>query len=146
MESNQSVYFNVTFIGNESSIEEIHVSNSEINITLPIILNVSLVSNVSAINTSATGRTNYYCAELNGIICSASEVCSETTVVSLDGYCCKGKCEVQQSGSGNAWIGYLIGFLLLAGLGYLVIRYRKKAPNAQEIFKRKVAEAQKKMP
>lgn len=142
---NQSSIVNVSFIGNGSFNGSIYFVGESFNVSLPVMINVSSTSVVSNV-TNASGRTNYYCSELNGVVCSANEVCSQTTVVSLDGYCCKGKCSVPKSGSSGAWVGYLLGIIVLAGIGYLVFRYRKKSPGVQEIFKKKVDEAQKKMP
>jgi len=141
---NKSVFVNVSIIGNESISDSIYFTNDYLNVAFPIRINFTNSNISSTVNSS--GKTNYYCSELNGVICSADEVCSQEVVVSLDGYCCKGKCQVQNNTSSSAWIGYLLGILVLAGLGYIVFKYKKKTPGVQSIFNRKVAEAQKKMP
>ena len=146
IEPNQSVSLNVSLKNITNSFNgNVYAVAGGVNVSLPISINVT--SNVSNGSTNASGvKANYYCAELNGVICSASETCSSTSVVSLDGTCCTGKCQVQPSGSSSAWIGYLLGALVLIGLGYVIVRYKKKAPGGKEMFARKVAEAQKKMP
>lgn len=147
VEPNQSVSINVSLrnMTNESLNKNIYAVAYNINVSLPITINVTSNATMTGIN-KTNQKTNYYCAELNGIICSASETCSATSVVSLDGTCCTGKCQIQQASSSSAWIGYLLGLLVLVGFGYLVFRYKKKAPGGKEMFDRKVAEAQKKMP
>jgi hypothetical protein len=144
---NQAVSFNVSLrnLTNESFDKRIYAVADNINVSLPITINIT--SNATLANLSNySKRTNYYCSELNGIICSASESCSLTTVVSLDGTCCTGKCLMANNESSYAWVGYLLGVLVLVGLGYLMVRYKKKGPNGKEVFERKVAEAQRKMP
>jgi hypothetical protein len=144
---NQSVLFNMSLINTtKNNISQfVYAVGTDINISLPVAINVT--SNATIVTTNGTNqKSNYYCAELNGVICSASEVCSLMTVVSLDGNCCKGRCQVPNKSSSSAWVGYLIGALVLVGFGYLIVRYKKKAPGSKEIFNKKVAEAQKKMP
>jgi len=146
---NKTAIVNVSFVGSGDIADYIYFVGESFNYSLPITINVSstqlnLTGNVSS-------KTGYYCSELDGIVCSADEVCSETTVVSLDGNCCKGICSAIKSGGGSSWIGYLLGLVVLAGLGYLVYMYKKKGkkPNMQDIFKKKVAAAetqQKKAP
>ena len=86
----------------------------------------------------------YYCSELGGKACSADEVCSEETIQTLDvNNCCSADCSVPEESS-FAWIGFLIGLIILVVLIIVGMRYKKskgrtksKNPLGNQIIKAK---------
>ncbi len=129
-----------------SQIEPIQPNNSqEFNLSLkrttgdPILENIlisrsgSILTNMEidiSFTTNETQITNsskdqYYCSELNGKFCSATETCSTQTIQSLDGpSCCTGTCQVEEKSS-NSWIAYVSIILVLIILVFVYLSYRK---------------------
>ncbi len=90
-------------------------------------------------------RAKYHCYEYPGKICEANQVCSGQTIVSADGSCCvNGDCAVSSGGGGYAWVGYLIGALVLVGIVFLIIKYRKVKVEGNPLQK-KVESIEKKI-
>lgn len=91
--------------------------------------------NRTGITNESNGTTNLYrCSELRGKICSAAEVCSAAQEISLDGQCCTGECIVEtQSSSGYSWLGYLIGVIVIVGLIYVYMKYKKTKTPANPL-------------
>jgi hypothetical protein len=82
-------------------------------------------------------RAKYHCYEYPGKVCEANQVCSGQTIVSSDGSCCvNGDCAAPSGGGGYAWIGYLIGALVLVGVVFLVIKYRKVKAEGNPLQKK----------
>jgi len=69
----------------------------------------------------------FYCSELGGTFCSANEICSGDLTSTLDGLsCCIGQCTADtESGRSLAWLGYLIGIILIILLVFIIIKYKK---------------------
>ena len=68
----------------------------------------------------------YYCTDLGGKICVASDVCSAEAVKSLDSSnCCLGNCKVSKEKKGSSVIGYLIAGILILILVIVFVKYRK---------------------
>lgn len=97
-----------------------------------ILLNISFTSNVSQIQVIQDNNTQapqYYCAELSGKFCTAAEVCSTELIQALDGGCCTGTCEIEESG-GFGWIGYVAVGIIIIILLFVFLKYRKsKVPK-----------------
>jgi hypothetical protein len=84
-------------------------------------------------------RAKYNCSEYPGSICAADEICSGETIVSADGPCCVGigaVCAKEEAGSSMAWIGYLLGAIVIIGGIFLWIRYRKVKAEKNPIEKK----------
>ncbi len=85
------------------------------------------------------------CSELGGVKCSSDESCSGNITSSKDqSQCCIGICSQKEGGRTYAWLGYLIGTILLLVLivvGYRYFRTKRQKDN----FDQKVREAEKKM-
>lgn len=75
--------------------------------------------------------SSLYCRELNGKICSTSEICSGESINSADGTCCRGTCTPAPQSSSLAWLGYLIGAVVLIVLIIVGGRYWKARSNAK---------------
>lgn len=73
-----------------------------------------------------TQTSGFYCSELGGSFCTADEACSEDSVNSLDGLCCTGTCEKQESKETSfAWVGWLLAIIVIAILVWLGLKYKK---------------------
>ena len=146
------------------SLKEIPSEEKELNekliigyngseIEVPILINFyssndGLIENRSYQNktgnvTSSTGQ-GYYCSELAGIICAASETCSIQTIQSKDGPCCAGLCE-KETKSSKSWIGYLIAGIALLIILFIFIKYKKTEVGENPIQKRIDAEESRKI-
>src|SRR3989338_4324054 len=76
--------------------------------------------------TLLTNQENrYYCSELGGKFCSATETCSTKPTSSLDGSCCTGVCKANEESS-NSWIAY-VSILVVLIILFLIYRSYKKA-------------------
>ncbi|MEM4259504.1 MAG: hypothetical protein QXS38_01960 [Candidatus Pacearchaeota archaeon] len=93
-------------------------------------------------------RVKYHCYEFPGKICTAEEVCSGQSIVSMDGPCCvNGECKKREgeAGGGGAWIGYLIvAIVIIAGI-FIWIRYKKIKAEENPIPQR-IISIEKKIP
>jgi len=95
-----------------------------------------------------SGGGGYMCAELNGLECDSGEVCSNAVINALDtSICCTGICQETGGGSGGgkAWIGYLIGGIIVVGGIILFLKY-KKTGNTGSPTKLRFAMAEKRLP
>lgn len=143
-----------SYLFNVSLLEE----NSDLNQDILIIYgNDSSILTLSVVYTSDAGEvgTNYtstdsvlneaLCSELGGSKCSSIQICSGDIVNSKDqSQCCIGICVENIPVRPYAWVGYLIGGLLLVVLlvvGYRYFRSRKEKDN----FSQKVKTAEKKL-
>ncbi len=103
----------------------IYDSNQQLKI---LNLNISFTPNPNNISTTndSTQNVQYYCSELNGVFCSANELCSSEQVQSLDGLCCTGTCSIEED-SGFGWIGYLSIAIVIGLLLFVYLKYAKSA-------------------
>lgn len=130
-------------------------SNSSSAIAIIEIARVGNATNVTTTYSDTFGKegekVNYYCIELRGAICSSSETCVGTTLDALDGACCiassagNGVCAKETTSSSYAWIGYLLIVIVVIGLIFIYLRYRKTKTLGLDVFKRKTEEAEKKV-
>lgn len=96
-------------------------------------VNISLAEtdteNLSVISQEALDaeRLKHSCYDFPGSICLAKQRCNGDTVVSADGPCCvNGVClTVESESSSKAWIGYLLGFIVIIGGVFIWLRYKK---------------------
>jgi hypothetical protein len=107
--------------------------SQSLNFDLRFVYNIINISNgqlnYSNLNESENVTNSYYCVELGGSTCSIlNEKCNGNEISSLDGKCCIGKCESTSSGS-SAWIGYVLGGILILILVYFYMSYKKVKPN-----------------
>ena len=76
-------------------------------------------------------QQSYYCVELKGDICGTDEACIGTgsQLKSVrDGNCCIDGVCTKPTSSGSSWIGYLIGAIVIIGIGFLWFKYKKAKP------------------
>ena len=98
----------------------------EYNKSIPI--NISFTVNANQTTQINDTGPQYYCSEIeNGKFCAAAETCSTDSVQALDGSCCTGTCEAEDSSGGLGWIGYVsIGVIVLI-LIIVYLRYKKNS-------------------
>lgn len=126
-------------IGGEIN-ESIYARSGDFSLEMPV--NIMLTENIEEIDTpylkeNFNESSLYYCSELEGVTCSANEVCSGESVSSLDGACCKGQCgEEEDEGSGRAFVGYAIAALVLIVILFVFFRYRKAKANKAPLEKK----------
>ena len=122
--------------------EEIIIRYENSSVRLPVNLdiekrNVNISDNKSINFTSDIIDTSkFYCAELNGIVCSEDDECDSDTKKSLNGDCCVGTCEAKKA-SGGGWIGFVLFLIVIILVGYVIWKY-KKAPKTGAETKNKV--------
>ncbi len=120
------------------------------NNSIEMLVDITQTENIEEAETpyleSSYNETSlFYCAELSGAQCSASETCSGNIVSSINGACCVGKCQVSEESSSYAWIGYLLAGIVIVGGLILWLRYKKQKQESNPLT-RKISEAEKKMP
>lgn len=139
LEANQSVTFNLTLLKEEDVSDSFIITVDDESIELP--LEVRFVeesfNETTPLNITPGSENRYHCEELNGRICLAAQQCSGESVSSLEGSCCRGTCVQVEQTQSLAWLGYLIGvvvvFIILIVLGrYLKARSRAKGENPLE--------------
>lgn len=142
LDMNETAWFNVTVLGEDDVSEIITISIDDEVFELPLEIrfedenatNSTLPpSNVTVPN----GNTQYSCREYNGFICLDSQQCSGETVTTSEGACCRGTCVEVDKKSSLAWLGYMIGFIVLfliiiVGGRYLKARSKAKSENPLE--------------
>lgn len=122
----------------------------EVNLTIKNILNASIKKTIfvdfgkkvipitvmlnlsSSSNATASNGMLYYCDELGGVLCSASEICNGLVKASYDGNCCIGKCSAEEAASSSGFmkiIGWLIAGIVVIGGIILFLKYKKAAPS-----------------
>jgi hypothetical protein len=120
---NETLKFNLSIIKGSDFNTQVNLIYGNYSFDFPI--GVVFEKNNASGNTS-TGNNLYRCSELRGKICSASEVCSTSQEMSLDGPCCTGECSIPGSGSSSySWLGYLVVLIVLVVGGYVYMNYRK---------------------
>jgi hypothetical protein len=140
----------ISNVSNLQGYEEIYVrsNNSYARLIMEILLPSLTDSNKTENkNTTNISNNDYRCSEIRGgRFCDAEQTCSGEIVRSLDGNCCIGTCSVKKKPSG-AWIGYVLAILMIGVLGYVYYNYKKtKSKGEGESFKKKVKEAEEKLP
>ena len=124
---NQSAYFNLTIKNPSISLSSlITVKSGLFSKSMPVLIN--LTQNVSETKTPYLENNNsqaqYYCQELGGVFCAASEVCSIESVPSLDGSCCLGECVVEEESS-YGWLGWVFLAIAVMVIAFVVMKYVK---------------------
>jgi hypothetical protein len=128
------VELNVSFIGQidqktkEEGVSDIIVIKiGESEIELPIVIKFTEDVNQTGTPYIKNIENLKYCsAELRGEICDAEEICKGVSEVSFEGTCCLGKCELEEkTDNGYAWVGWLIGAVVLIVIIWVFVRYRK---------------------
>lgn len=145
--SNVTESFNLSLKNQNEPIDEIIILRSgDFIIEFPVI--ISYTEDVTEVETlyleeNYSESQGYYCQELAGISCTAGEVCSTTTVGSLDvTNCCLGTCSEPDTGGGSlVWLGWLIGAIVVIILVIIGGRYLKTRKQKGNPFKKRVAEA-----
>ncbi len=103
----------------------IYNSNEQLN-NLRLNLSFTSDSNKTSINNNDTLEAQYYCSELNGVFCSANELCSSEAIQALDGLCCTGTCSIEEESS-FGWLGYLSIVIVIGILLFIYLKYKKSA-------------------
>jgi hypothetical protein len=72
-------------------------------------------------------RVKYHCYEFPGKICAVGEKCTGEIIQSMEGNSCcvNGVCETESSGGGSAWIGYLLGAVVVIVGVVIWMKYKK---------------------
>lgn len=120
---NESKEFNLGIIKGSDFNTKIYLRAGNYSFDFPI----GVVFEKNNVSGNESGGSNLYrCSELRGKICSASEVCSTSQEISLDGPCCTGECTAAEPvSSGYSWVGYLVVLIVLVVGGYVYMNYRK---------------------
>jgi len=80
---------------------------------------------------------SFYCSELSGTFCQASQVCDGESVQAIDGNsCCVGSCTSPNSKQSFAWIGWLIGSILVLILIIIFVKYKKSKKQEHPLSKK----------
>ncbi len=128
LQPNSSQQFNLSLnrISGSPIVTQILVQIGEYNQSIPI--NISFTTNTTETTPIEDLIPQYYCAELDGRFCTASETCSTSPVQSLDGpACCTGTCKSENSGGGFGWIGYAAVIAIIAILIFVFLNYKKSS-------------------
>ncbi len=145
LEPNQTAFINLTITIEEAeepiSSNVLATSNNEqfiLPVEFTITNNETEIEVVDATNPPAgsgttpgtgSGTGSLSCAQI-GEICTNNQVCSGDTVASVEGSCCIGICEEEESSLGSTITGVVL-ILILVGLLYYVYRKSKKNKAAK---------------
>lgn len=101
---------------------------------IPVVVRFTDNSSEVSLPTSTSSAQGFYCAELGGQVCLSTQQCSTSPVASLDvSQCCVGVCQAPTEKS-YAWVGYIVGSIVLIVMIYVAFRYFKlKKPSADSI-------------
>ncbi len=146
-----AVTINISFIGltkeiKNKGIDEIIRIDTKSPLSLELPIKISFTTNQSEVKTPYLEEKNllYYCSELNGLVCTANEICDGKTEASIDGACCIGECAMPDKEGVYSWIGYVIAGVVAIILIYVFLRYWK-ASKIKDGFARRVEEAESKL-
>lgn len=85
-------------------------------------------------------RQKHNCIDYPGVICAADETCSKEIIVAADGQCCVGIEAVcvqsNESSGGMAWIGYLLGAIVIIAGVFFWIKYKKVKADENPLDKK----------
>src|SRR3989344_701381 len=145
LEENESVTYVVKFNSAiKSNIKEILHIHSGTKV-IPLGIDVQISEDEDEVQTKYVSENLsdlYKCAELKGNICSASQVCSQESVISIDGSCCLGICsESKSTEEGGSYWGYIIFGILILGGAYFWFKYKKGA--GKNAFQERVLKAER---
>ena len=149
IEPNETVSFNLSLKTQDEPISEILTLESDYFYE-KIELNISYTENINETETpyleeNYSETQGYYCSELGGDSCSADEECSSETVPTIDvNNCCLETCSTFEDKS-LAWLGFVIGLIILIVLIVVGIRY-KKSKEKPSALKKQVTQAKKANP
>lgn len=139
LEPNETSEINLTFHSTNQTIDELIIARAgEFEITMPVLIQFTEEESEVEVpylqNYSNQGLS--YCAELAGKFCSATEECSGDLQDTADGNdCCIGDCR-EPSKKSYAWIGYLIGGIILIVLVIVGARYYKTRKQKDPLIAR----------
>lgn len=132
LQANESVNISVSLINLTKDISEVIFIAKDSQTLENISFQISFTQNDSQVTNSS--NPEYYCSELGGKFCSATDVCSGQNVQTLDGSCCIGTCSLQKESSSNSWIIYLLSIIVLGVLAFVFFRYRRtKLPKPKNL-------------
>ncbi|MEK6846609.1 MAG: hypothetical protein AABY16_00410 [Nanoarchaeota archaeon] len=126
LQPNSSQQFNLSLnrLSGSPIATEIIVQIGSYNKSIPI--NISFTANANQTTQINDTTPQYYCSELGGRFCTASEICSTDPVQTLDGSCCTGTCETESSG-GFGWVGYVSIAVIIIVLIIIYLLYKKSS-------------------
>lgn len=131
LQSNESINISVSLINLTRDISETIFVAKDSEILGNISFQIAFTQNDSQVTNSS--NPEYYCSELGGKFCSASEICS-SSVQTLDGSCCVGTCSLQEESSSSSWILYLLIVLAIIVLAFVYLKYKKtKLPKPKDL-------------
>ncbi len=140
-DSNSSIQFNITSLGNSSLIYgSINATFENSSVLIPVVLNFSASYSSESSQGNSSQSLFQSCVQLGGIKCYDNQTCSGETKNAEDGQCCLGTCVASKSGNSGKVLGWTLAALALAGIIlFLVFRYKKaKRPfNLMKIARRK---------
>jgi hypothetical protein len=132
IQPNSSFEFNVTLKTQDQDVFEI-ISFSHNNNLTEIQLNITYTQNLNETGTpylENVTQSGYFCSELSGDFCKADETCTTELISAKDGQCCTGKCQATDSKTSSlAWIGWILGIVVLIILIWVFIKYKKSKSN-----------------
>ncbi|HIG52230.1 hypothetical protein CXT76_01080 [Candidatus Parvarchaeota archaeon] len=86
----------------------------------------------------------YYCSEIEGKSCTEEEECSVPVRITLDySNCCTGSCELIEEEQSYAWVGYLIGAIILIILIIVLAKFYKSKKIEKNPLKKRISEVEK---
>lgn len=139
LKANETATFNVTVLGEEgiSEIMTITIDEETFELPLEIAFDDEPANNVT-LPPLSNGSQEYSCREYNGFICLATQQCSGETVATSEGACCRGTCVTLDKKSSLAWLGYMIGLIVvfvLVIIGGRYLKARKKSKDEDPLNK-----------
>lgn len=143
LEPNQSLNATIEFKSRDAEINDnIFLTIDNETYDLPVEIKFTENSSQVILPNALSSVKGYYCSELGGKACSPDQTCSVSVTETLDIVsCCTGVCESPNTRS-YAWVGYVLGSLVLIILLYVGLRYFKtKTPGAS--FSKRLASAEK---
>jgi len=129
--ANQTVNLSISLINTNTDILETILISKGSEAIENISFQIYFTQNDSQVTFSS--NPEYYCSELGGKFCSATETCSGQNVQTLDGSCCVGICSIVEEES-SSWILYLFIGVVLIVIIFIFLRYRKtKLPSPKNL-------------
>lgn len=134
--ANETAAFNITVQGEDSVSEIISITIDDETFEVPLEIgfeekNATNIT-IPPLNETVSKNTRAYsCRELNGLICLATQQCSGQEVAASEGVCCRGVCIAKKESNSLAWIGYLIGLMIIVVLLIITRRYFKAKSKAR---------------